>query len=417
MSSLTEIAEEILAHAKRLDEYTSAKNLPSASFEHNSLGDLPIELEATRKALVDSTQTLKSLALGPVGTNIDIAYSAADVLALRIIYEYNIAQIVPLEGSISYAEISKACGLSETLVFRFMRHAMANHIFAEPSPGHVRHTAFSRQCVVEPAFSDMMGMLLCEVDPAYSRVTEAFAKFPNSGEPAETAYNLANDTTLPMYAFISQHPERARRFGSAMRWATKSVVWDLKHLVSSYDWAAFDSPGALLVDVGGGEGGVAQVLAKSTKNMKIVIQDLPGTVKLGGELLPPELKGRIEFAVHDFYTEQPIKGADAYFMRYILHNYSDRYCMKILRSLVPAMKDGAKVLVYEVVLSDKAATNYTEKVQANLDLIMLAMFNAAERTKDDWRKLFAQADTRFVFGDVYTTQGSELSLIEFIWKP
>lgn len=47
---------------------------------------------------------------------------------------------------------------------------------------------------------------------------------------------------------------------------------------------------------------------------------------------------------------------------------------------------------------------------------MLALFNSAERTKDDWRKIFAQVDTRFVFGNVYATQGSELSLIEFIWK-
>lgn len=286
------------------------------------------------------------------------------MLALRIIYQYKIAQVVPLEGSITYTEISKACGLSESLLFRFLRHAMANHIFAEPSPGHVRHTAFSRQYLVEPAFSDMMGMLLCEVDPAYHCVIESLAKFPNSGEPTETAYNLANDTTLPMYAFISQHPERARRFGSAMRWTTQGPMWNLKHLVSSYDWASFDRPDALLVDVGGGEGGVAQVLAKSTKSMKIIIQDIPGTVELGRKLLPEEFKGRIEFAIHDFYSEQTIKGADAYFMRFILHNYSDQYCSKILQGLVPAMKEGAKVLVYEVVLSDKPATNQTEKFQA-----------------------------------------------------
>ena len=48
---------------------------------------------------------------------------------------------------------------------------------------------------------------------------------------------------------------------------------------------------------------------------------------------------------------------------------------------------------------------------------MLAMFNACERKKDDWRKLFAMADERFVFGTIITVPGSELSVIEFIWKP
>ena len=53
----------------------------------------------------------------------------------------------------------------------------------------------------------------------------------------------------------------------------------------------------------------------------------------------------------------------------------------------------------------------------NVDLIMLAMFNACERKKDDWRKLFAMADERFAFGTIITVPGSELSIIEFIWKP
>lgn len=77
MPSLTQIAEEVLANAKRLDEYTASKNLPSASFDNHTLGDLPSELETIRKALIDSTQTLRSLALGPVGTSIEIAYSVS----------------------------------------------------------------------------------------------------------------------------------------------------------------------------------------------------------------------------------------------------------------------------------------------------------------------------------------------------
>ena len=206
-------------------------------------------------------------------------------------------------------------------------------------------------------------MLTCEVDPCYNKIVDALAKYPDSGEPTETAYNLANDTTLPMYAFISQHPERARRFGSAMRWFTKGEVWDLKHLVSSYDWASLDRPGAVLVDVGGGEGGVAQVLARATQNLKIVVQDLPGTVEKGRELLPAGFQGRIDFEAHDFYTVQPLS-ADAYFFRWIMHNYSDQVCVKILRSLIPALKEGARLLVYEIVMPDEPVQNYTQKIQA-----------------------------------------------------
>ncbi|MCJ1281752.1 hypothetical protein MMC26_001075 [Xylographa opegraphella] len=416
MDSLTQLAEEILATAKRLDAYTTAKNLPPVSFDEDSLRELPADVDAARKSLIDSTQTLRRLALGPVGTNLDIAYSATNVLSLRIIYEYRIPHIVPLSGSITYAAISQACGLPEDLVVRFLRHAMANHIFAEAAPGHVCHTAFSRQYVTDAAFCDTMGMLTCEVDPCYGKVVDVLASYPDSGAPNETAYGLAHGTSLPMYAFLTEHPERARRFGSAMRWFTKDEVWDLKHLVSSYDWASLDRPGAVLVDVGGGEGGVAQVLAAATQQLKFVVQDLPDTAKRARELLPAAFHDRIEFAAHDFYTDQPV-AADAYLFRWIMHNYSDPACVQILRALIPALRDGARVLVYEIVMPDTPITSYTEKIQANVDLIMLAMFNSCERTKDAWRKLFAAADERFVFATIISVPGSELSVIEFIWKP
>ena len=75
MPSLTQLAEEVLANAKRLDAYTTSKNLPPVSFDDDCLVDLPADVDAARKSLIDSTQTLRRLALGPVGTNIDIAYS------------------------------------------------------------------------------------------------------------------------------------------------------------------------------------------------------------------------------------------------------------------------------------------------------------------------------------------------------
>ena len=68
MASLTEIAEGILANAKRLDEYTASKGLSnSTSFENDTLSNLPDDFEDCRKSLVDSTQKLKQLAHGPTG--------------------------------------------------------------------------------------------------------------------------------------------------------------------------------------------------------------------------------------------------------------------------------------------------------------------------------------------------------------
>ena len=40
---------------------------------------------------------------------------------------------MPLEGSISYAELSKKTGLDEIRLVRIVRYAMLMHIFTEPN--------------------------------------------------------------------------------------------------------------------------------------------------------------------------------------------------------------------------------------------------------------------------------------------
>ena len=55
---------------------------------------------------------------------------------------------------------------------------------------------------------------------------------------------------------------------------------------------------------------------------------------------------------HDFFTQQPVKNADVYLIRWCLHNWSDEYSIKILRALIPALKPGARVLVNDGVLPE-----------------------------------------------------------------
>ena len=49
-------------------------------------------------------------------------------------------------------------------------------------------------------------------------------------------------------------------------------------------------------------------------------------------------------------------------------------------------------------------------------MTMLTSFNACERTKDDFIRVFKEADERFVFQANRTPEGSVLSFVEFIWK-
>jgi len=189
----------------------------------------------------------------------------------------------------------------------------------------------------------------------------ALEKYPGSGEPYKTGFNIGNNTCDPFYLEIAKIPERSRRFGGGMRFMTRGALYDINHLIQGYDWAALDKIEGTVVDIGGGHGGVSRALAQATSKVKFIVQDLPGTVEEGKQILPKELEHRVYFMAHDFMNEQPVKGADVYFFRFILHNWSDKYATKILRNLMPAMKDGSRVVIYEFMPDDIANTALTKK--------------------------------------------------------
>lgn len=339
MSSLTAIAEHALAQAKKLDAYTQSRGLPPTHFFYDTLGGLPKELEDNRRELVNASQDLKRLALGPVGMMLETLFTVSrrndgilgsgrgadtqqftDLQSLRFVYTHNVPAHVPIDGEISFSELARAAGVDEGLLRRFLQHAMINRIFAETRPGFVRHTAASRILHCNPEAMDTIGFLVEDLAPAALKVTEAHRQWPGSAEPNETGFNVENDTSEPFYLELAKDAERARRFGGGMRFMTRGSLYDLDHLVRGYDWAAVDRIGGTVVDVGGGHGGVSTVLAAAFPNIHFVVQDLPGTAKEGEDILPAHLRGRVAFQGHDFFTEQPVKRADVYFFRFILHN-------------------------------------------------------------------------------------------------
>ena len=78
---------------------------------------------------------------------------------------------------------------------------------------------------------------------------------------------------------------------------------------------------------------------------------------------PQDVSDRVTFMAHDFMTEQPVKGADAYLFRWIFHNWSDKYCVKILRNLIPALKDGAHIIIQDNCLPEPNTLSYSDEAK------------------------------------------------------
>ncbi|KAF2152731.1 putative O-methyltransferase [Myriangium duriaei CBS 260.36] len=411
-SPLTKLAEELLENARALDSYNQKHGFEPVSFERESFIDLPLEVENQRKTVIDLAQDLKRLAQGPRDLLFESCNHFGDLANLDFIYHHKLASFVPLDNDISYAELAMATNIDEVFVRRMVRVGMMNRIFIETANGRVRHSAASRILHEEPGAMDACGFLLQEMFPAAAKMVEATQKYPSSGEPNETAFNVAFNTSRPFYLELEASPERARRFGSAMRWMSRGGRFSNDHLIRGYDWASIDRAGGLVVDIGGGHGAVSIALANATKELRFLVQDLPISASQGEKLLAAELKERISFMPHDFFAPQPIEGADVYFFRYILHNWSDKYAERILKAAVPAMRHGSRIVCVDFLPGDHSETRWSDKQPYNMDMIQAIGWNSIERTSSDWARLFTTTDKRLKFLGTRTPPGCSVSIIE-----
>lgn len=345
-----------------------------------------------------------------------------DTLSLQIINNYGIAKLVPLEGSIPLSELQTRTSLDPINLARVLRHAMTNTIFSEPTPGSIAHTPASRLLAVDAALQAWVGFNSEEIFPSGANVLKALRTHPEATSLTRTGFNFANGTVdkEPMFVTLGKDPVRARRMGSAMASLSGGEGYEVKHFVDGYDLSDVDERKGTFVDVGGSHGFVCVDLAEKYKNMKFVVQDLQRTVDSAPKPLceDKEIASRITMLAHDFFTEQPVKGADVYYFRWIMHNYSTPYVLAILKSLTGALKAGSRIVINDHCLREPGSeTPWDEKLIRSMDMVMMTLLNAQERTEQEFRELFRAADSRFLFKGVTRTEGCRMSVIEAVWDP
>ena len=74
MGTFCVLAARLTTLAPQLDAYIASSGLPTASFDTDSLINLPAHLESTRAALIDVAQDIKRLTLGPRGILAEILF-------------------------------------------------------------------------------------------------------------------------------------------------------------------------------------------------------------------------------------------------------------------------------------------------------------------------------------------------------
>ncbi len=104
------------------------------------------------------------------------------LVSLHAINRFEIAKSFELEAT--YDEIALSCGLSEFDVRRLLRTAMTYHIFHEPRPGVVAHTAASKFLAVAPGMDDSIALITEENWTSASKVRKHSIVLPHLSDRA-----------------------------------------------------------------------------------------------------------------------------------------------------------------------------------------------------------------------------------------
>lgn len=139
-----------------------------------------------------------------------------------------------------------------------------------------------------------------------------------------------------------------------------------------------------MIDIGGGIGKDLTVFLASYPSLRdaVVLQDQPAAIDTARENGVENLG--IKPTVHDFFTEQPVKGAKVYYFQSVLHDWADEDCKRILGHVRDAMVRGySRLLINEVVIPEVGAS----RLDTGVDMLMMASCGAKERTEKDWGEI------------------------------
>ncbi|KAJ5721473.1 O-methyltransferase family 2 [Penicillium malachiteum] len=417
-SNLISRAEEISEAARFLADKLAKHNQPEPTFEHGLPPALRSDLEEADTAamsmclkltcLLDEFRDLltePSKHLSPETRN--------PSLSIFPIVRLKIHDHVPEEG-ISVPDLAKKIKMDENIVRRLMSHAATYHVFFQSRPDYFIHTASSQLLAENEGMQNWCLFGLGETMPAAFRIPELLLENGYSEEPKDSAWSFNNSTDLPVFSAVANTPERAAIFSKAMAWHNRLPGFSPKYLIDHFP---FNDGETTVVDIGGGIGHISQALASHNPSVKCIVQDLPEYVAQGKQMLPTELESRVRFQAHDFFQEQPVKDADIYLLRHVLHDWSNTYARKILKALIPALKPGAKIILNDRVIPGFGEAHYLlERESRDYDLYMFTLTNAQERTRLDWDHLFRDTDPRFKLMHVYKPEGSILHILEVTWE-
>jgi hypothetical protein len=310
--------------------------------------------------------------------------------ALYVAAKLGIADLLT-QGPRSADDLARTTKVHAPSLYRLLRGLASIGVFAEDGAGRFSLTPLA-ECLRGDVAGSQRALAIMSGEEHYQAWGELLYSVQTGNPGFEKLYGM------PVFEFLSRNPEQAKIFDAAM------VGVHGRETAAMLDAYVFLGI-TVLADLGGGNGSLLTGVLKKYPAMRGILYDMPQvTERARANLQAAGLADRCQVIGGSFFESVP-RGADAYLMRHIIHDWDDEEATKILGNVHRAMGDGGRLLVVEGVVAPGNEPSFTKL----LDLTMLTIPGGKERTEDEFRKLFESGGFRL--SRIVPTKG-EVSVIE-----
>ena len=273
------------------------------------------------------------------------------------------------------SQLAAAAGVHAPALYRVLRTLASVGVFEETRGGKFKLTPLGATLQTGVPGSLRGWALMINQKYSWDAWEELLYGVTTGGLPFLKAHGVSS------FEYLENHPDELKIFGESM---TSLSGTENPTIAAGYKFSKIET----LVDVGGGHGSLLATILKANPRLKGVLFDQPSVIARAQKDEHVTAKGiaeRCRLESGSFFVAVPT-GGDAYIMKYILHDWNDEQCVKILENCRAAMNEQGKVLVVDNVIPSGNGPSWGKL----LDIQML-IIGGRERTKKEFGAMFAEA--------------------------
>lgn len=206
------------------------------------------------------------------------------------------------------------------------------------------------------------------------------------------------------FEYLERNPDFGDRYDAIMEFASRNHPDQVLGALDDYDFSKFSH----ICDVGGGRGRLLCHVLKENPRLRGTVLERPSVVAEEDRLWAPKLgvADRCTYTGGDMFEAVP--EADAYFLKWVLHNFDEEECRQILSTVHQSTPSDGRLFVIETVVPDPGTPHYAKR----LDITMMVQTGGRERTEEEYARLFEQTGWRFV--ETWVPEEGPLTVLEAV---